>query len=94
MSEPTDKQPDIETRISRLELAIFGDPSLRMDGIQDKLDRLEQHAKAQDEHNRKQEAASARQRWIGVGVAFGLAVQGVSLVSLVRLAATIASGTP
>lgn len=94
MSDSTDKTPDIETRISRLELAIFGDPSLRMDGIQDKLDRLEQHARAQDEHNRKQEAASARQKWIGFGVVLGLGVQGVSLVSLIRLAATIASGAP
>lgn len=94
MSESTDKQPDIETRISRLELAIFGDPSLRMDGIQDKLDRLELHAKAQDEHNRKQEAATARQRWMAVGIVVGLGVQGISLVSLIRLAATIASGAP
>lgn len=85
---------NLETRISRLELAIFGNPELRMAGIQDKLDKLEEHAEAQTEHNRKQEAATQRQRWMAAGVLVGLAAQGVGLITLLRIAAQITTGTP
>lgn len=85
---------NLETRISKLELAIFGNPELRMAGIQDKLDRLKQHAERQDEHNRKQDAAAQRQRWMAAGVLLGLAAQGVGLVTLLRILAQITTGTP
>jgi hypothetical protein len=90
----------IEERVSNLEefrqradLALFGrerDP--KIDGIEKKLDRLEAHARRQDEHNAKQEKNADRQRWIIIGMVAGLTANGLTLATVLRLAATVAGG--
>lgn len=88
----TTSEDNFETRIARLELAIFGNKELKMAGIQDKLDKLEVHAEEQAKHNAKQEQAASRQRWIAVGILAGLAANGITLATVMRLAATLMTG--